>query len=77
MNNTSPPPKGLIRRFFREQVRPYFGLQAQIAFCLVVSVILGLIDPLILKAIIDRALGDGGAPPAGPPSPASPPPPTE
>jgi ATP-binding cassette subfamily B protein len=51
--------RGLMRRFFRECVRPYAGLQVQIAICLIVGAVLSLIDPLVLKAIIDRALGDG------------------
>ncbi len=59
MMKSSPRRKGMVRRFFREHVRPYFGLQAEIAFCLLVSVALNLIDPLILRTIIDRALGDG------------------
>lgn len=59
MKRVSPHRRGLVRRFFRERVRPYFGLQVEIGFCLLVSVILGLVDPLILRAIIDRALGDG------------------
>jgi ABC-type multidrug transport system fused ATPase/permease subunit len=52
---------GLVRRFFRERVRPWLGLQIEIGACLVVLVILELVDPLILRAIIDRALGDGDA----------------
>ena len=59
MKRASPHRRGLVRRFFRERVRPYLGLQVEIGFCLLVSVILGLVDPLILRAIIDRALGDG------------------
>ena len=59
MKSTNPGQKGLVRRFFREHVRPYAALQTEIAFCLIISVILGLVDPLILKAVIDRALGDG------------------
>lgn len=59
MRSSSPRRRGLVRRFFREYVHHYFGLQAEIAFCLLLSVILTLIDPLILRAIIDRALGDG------------------
>jgi ABC-type multidrug transport system fused ATPase/permease subunit len=55
----SPHQKGLVRRFLREYVRPYLGLQVEIGFCLLVSVFLNLIDPIILRAIIDRALGDG------------------
>ena len=49
----------MVRRFFGGFVRPYLGLQAEIGLCIVVSVVLGLVDPLILRAIIDRALGDG------------------
>ncbi|MEN8007978.1 MAG: ABC transporter ATP-binding protein [Candidatus Krumholzibacteriota bacterium] len=57
---TSPQvSRGLVRRFFRERVRPYLGLQVEIGFCMVALVVLELVDPLILKAIIDRALGDG------------------
>ncbi|MCK9995482.1 MAG: ABC transporter ATP-binding protein [Candidatus Krumholzibacteria bacterium] len=48
-----------MRRFFREQVRPYLGLQLEIGVCMVALVILELVDPLILRSIIDRALGDG------------------
>lgn len=59
MKRVNPHRRGLVRRFFRERVRPYLGLQVEIGFCLLVSVILGLVDPLILRAIIDRALGDG------------------
>lgn len=50
--------RGLVRRFYTTFVSPYLGLQAEIAFCLVVGVVLGLVDPLILRAIIDRVLGD-------------------
>jgi ABC-type multidrug transport system fused ATPase/permease subunit len=59
VKRASPHRRGLVRRFFRERVRPYLGLQVEIGFCLLVGVILGLVDPLILRAIIDRALGDG------------------
>ncbi len=59
MKSSSPRRRGLVRRFFREHVRHYLALQSEIAFCLLVSVILALVDPLILRAIIDRALGDG------------------
>ena len=59
MKGADPHRSGLVRRFLREQVRPYFGLQAEIAFCLLVGVVLSLVDPLILRTIIDRALGDG------------------
>ena len=59
MMRANPGRRGLVRRFFREHVRPYAALQTEIIFCLLISVILGLIDPLILKTIIDRALGDG------------------
>ncbi len=61
MSRAEQPPRGLVRRFFREQVRPYLGLQVQIGACMVAMVVLELIDPLILRAIIDRALGDGDA----------------
>lgn len=50
---------GLVRRFYREHVRPYLALQIEIGVCLLLGVFLELADPLILKAIIDRALGDG------------------
>jgi ABC-type multidrug transport system fused ATPase/permease subunit len=59
VKKVSPHQKGLVRRFLREYVRPYLGLQVEIGFCLLVSVFLNLIDPIILRAIIDRALGDG------------------
>jgi ABC-type multidrug transport system fused ATPase/permease subunit len=49
----------MVRRFFAAFVRPYLGLQLEIGLCLVVGVVLGLVDPLVLRAIIDRALGDG------------------
>jgi ATP-binding cassette subfamily B protein len=52
-------PRRFLLRFFREFVRPYWSLQLEIALCLAVGVVLSLADPLILKAIIDRALGDG------------------
>lgn len=50
-----------VRRFFHECVRPYLGLQIEIGLCLLAGVVLNLVDPLLLKAIIDRALGDGDA----------------
>lgn len=56
---TADIPRGLVRRFFRERVRPYLGLQLEIGACLIALVLLELVDPLILRAIIDRALGDG------------------
>jgi ATP-binding cassette subfamily B protein len=56
---TNDIPRGLVRRFFRERVRPYLGLQLEIGACLIALVLLELVDPLILRAIIDRALGDG------------------
>ena len=40
-------------------MRPYLALQFEIALCLAVGVALGLADPLVLRAIVDRALGDG------------------
>lgn len=49
----------MVRRFFSRFVRPYLGLQMEIGLCLVVGVVLSLVDPLVLRAIIDRALGDG------------------
>lgn len=52
-------PRGLVRRFFRERVKPYLGLQAEIGVCVIALVVLELVDPLILRAIIDNALGDG------------------
>jgi ATP-binding cassette subfamily B protein len=54
-----PHRRGLVLRFFREFVRPYLGLQAEIGACLLFSVALQLVDPLLLKVIIDRAIGDG------------------
>ncbi|MEW6745145.1 MAG: ABC transporter ATP-binding protein [Planctomycetota bacterium] len=62
MKKIDPHRRGLIRRFFRTFVWPYAGLQAEIALCLIVSVALNLVDPLVLRAIIDRALGDGDYP---------------
>ncbi len=59
MKPVDPGRRGLVRRFFRECVRPYAGLQVEIGLCLLVGVALNLLDPLILRAIIDRALGDG------------------
>lgn len=59
MRAADPHRRGLVRRFFAGFVRPYLGLQVEIGLCLVVGVVLGLVDPLVLRAIIDRALGDG------------------
>lgn len=59
MRNAPPPTKGLVFRFFKEHVRPYIGLQLEIGICLIVGVALELVDPLLLKVIIDRAIGDG------------------
>jgi ATP-binding cassette subfamily B protein len=50
---------GLFRRFLRESLRPYVALQIEIFACLAIGVALELADPLLLRAIIDRALGDG------------------
>lgn len=61
MKAEDAPRRGLVLRFFRECVRPYLGLQLEIALCLLVGVALALVDPLILKAILDRALADGDA----------------
>ncbi len=58
MRRADPHRRGLLRRFFGTFVRPYLGLQAEIALCLLFEVLLGLADPLVLRAIIDRALGD-------------------
>ncbi len=58
MKRADPHQRGLILRFYRECVRPYLGLQAEIGLCLLVGVALHLIDPILLKVIIDRALGD-------------------
>lgn len=57
--NGAPETRGILRRFFREAFRPYLGLQLEIGVCLIAVVVLELIDPLILRSIIDRALGDG------------------
>ncbi len=57
-----PPPadaRGVFRRFLAEHVAPYWLLQAEIGVCVAVQVVLELVDPLILRAVIDRALGDG------------------
>jgi ABC-type multidrug transport system fused ATPase/permease subunit len=54
----SPEPRGVFRRFLREHVAPYWLLQAEIGVCVAVQVVLELVDPLILRALIDRALGD-------------------
>jgi len=51
--------QGQILRFFRECVLPYLWLQVEIAFCILTGVVLALADPLLLKVIVDRALGDG------------------
>ncbi len=59
MKQANPSRRGLLRRFLRERVSPYYGLQAEIAVCLIINVFLNLIDPLILRTIIDRAIGDG------------------
>ncbi|MCE9595795.1 MAG: ABC transporter ATP-binding protein/permease [Planctomycetes bacterium] len=49
----------LVRRFLAEHVAPYWLLQAEIGLCVLVQVVLELVDPLILRAVIDRGLGDG------------------
>ena len=59
MKRSDPHRRGLFRRFLGTFVRPYLGLQAEIGLCVVIGVALALVDPLILRAIIDRALGDG------------------
>lgn len=58
---SSVPQSGLLRRFFAESVRPYLWLQVEIGLCIFVGVVLSLLDPILLKIIIDRALGDGDA----------------
>ena len=56
MRKADPHQRGLLRRFYASFVRPYLGLQIEILACLVVGVLLGLVDPLILRAIIDTHL---------------------
>lgn len=58
MKRADPHRRGLVLRFFRECVRPYLGLQIEIGVCLLVGVAMRLVDPILLKVIIDRALGD-------------------
>ncbi len=53
MKRADPHRRGLLRRFLAEFVRPYLGLQAEIGLCIVIGVVLGLVDPIILRAIID------------------------
>jgi ATP-binding cassette, subfamily B, bacterial len=59
VNATHPSDPKLVRRFLREHVAPYWLLQAQIFLCVLVQVVLELADPLILRSLIDRGLGDG------------------
>ncbi len=59
MSDATHNSRGLFRRFLREHVAPYWLLQAQIAVCVLVQVALELADPLILRAVIDHAIGDG------------------
>lgn len=64
MSSTSERPARAprpVRRFLRECVRPYAGLQIQIAACLAIGVVLTLAEPLLLRSIIDHALADGDA----------------
>ena len=49
----------LLLRFYRELLRPYWALQVEIAACFLIGVVLTIADPLLLRVIIDRALGDG------------------
>jgi ABC-type multidrug transport system fused ATPase/permease subunit len=58
VKRADPHRRGLVRRFYGTFVRPYLWLQVEIGVCLLVGVVLGLADPLILRALIDRALGD-------------------
>lgn len=58
MNVSHESSPSLVLRFLREQVRPYLILQLEIGLCLLIGVALALADPLILKVILDRALGD-------------------
>ncbi len=51
--------RGVFRRFLAEHVAPYWLLQSEIAVCVAVQVVLEIADPLILRAVIDRAIGDG------------------
>lgn len=51
--------RALLGRFFREFLRPYWALQVEIGACFLVGVLLTIADPLLLRVIIDRALGDG------------------
>jgi ABC-type multidrug transport system fused ATPase/permease subunit len=59
VSEPAAPERGLFRRFLREHVAPYWLLQAEIAVCLLAQVALEIVDPLILRAVIDHALGDG------------------
>ncbi len=59
MRRADPHAAGLVRRFLVERVRPYWGLQVEIGVCLLLVTLLELVDPLILRAVIDNALGDG------------------
>lgn len=47
-----------VRRFLVEHVAPYWLLQLEIAACVLIQVVLEILDPLLLRALIDRALGD-------------------
>ena len=59
MKSTPVVARGLFRRFLREHVAPYWLLQGEIAVCVLVQVVLEIADPLILRAAIDRGIGDG------------------
>ena len=59
MPQPDPHAKGLVLRFLREHVRPWWGLQLLIGLCLVIGVLLELADPLLLKGIVDGALANG------------------
>jgi len=53
--------RALLGRFVREFLRPYWPLQVEMGACFVIGVALTIADPLVLRVIIDRALGDGDA----------------
>lgn len=48
--------RGLFRRFVADAIRPYTGLQVRIGLCLLATVVFDLVDPLILKGLLDRGI---------------------